>query len=430
MKNINWTILLAGFMLLLSLNSCEEEKIESPEKQAVKSLYNLMQSWYLWYDEVPQIELSNYNTPEEVLEAVRYKKDQWSYITTVEKLNNYYNKAAFTGYGFGYGTDTAGNVRITFTFEESPLRDYGVKRSWILESIDGEKIGSGSDVSNLLGSTDAGQTNEFTIISPSKQDTIKQTFTSQEMTRNTVLHSSTINTSAGKTGYMVLHNFLGTTSGEILNVFQTFSNENIENIVIDLRYNTGGLLTGASEMANYLISDDHIGDVFMKLLYNDQKEAENTFYKFKQDSLSLNWSFSEIYFITTGVTASASEALINGLKPYTTVHTIGQQTYGKPVGMRGFTDQEEYYAFMPVCFRVANNKDETNYFDGLPVDVQEHDDVTHMFGDTREACLEQAINHIENGSFLKRKTIHDIRQPKVGPYYRKEMIIFSSKQSK
>ena len=298
MKNVKWIILLASIMILISLNSCEEEKVEPPEKQAASSFYDHMQEWYLWYDKMPDIEPSNYSTPEEVLKAIKYEKDKWSYITTVEKFEQYYKEASFTGYGFSYGTDTAGNVRITFTLEESPMRDYGIKRSWIIKSVDGENINSAEELNELLGSTDAGQTNEFTIISPSGSDTVEQTFTSTEMTRNTVLHSSIINTESGKTGYMVLNNFVEKTSAELLSVFQSFSQENIEHMVIDLRYNGGGMLSRANELGDYLIEDNHIKDVFAKIMHNEKKEDQNNYHYFKQDSLSLNWSLSEIYFIT------------------------------------------------------------------------------------------------------------------------------------
>ncbi len=428
MKSGNWIILVVGVIFLISLNSCEDEKVESPEKDATSNFYELMQTWYLWYDEMPDIDLSDYNTPEEVLKTVRSEKDKWSYITTVEKFEDYIKEAAFTGYGFGYGTDPDGNIRITFTFEESPLRDYGIKRSWIIKSINGETPDSPEDVSNLLGSTDAEETSDFTIISPSGADTVKETFTSKEITRNTVLHSSIINTNSGKTGYMVLNSFVEKTSKELFGVFQSFSEENIENIVIDLRYNGGGMLSRANELADYLIDDSHIDDIFIKIMHNDKKQDQNNYHYFKQDSLSLDWSLPEIYFITTGSTASASEALINGLKPYKNVYTIGTETYGKPVGMYGFYDNKEYYAFLPVCFRIANAKDLADYYGGIPVDVEEQDDITQAFGDTQEACLKQAINHIEEGSFLRGKALRNVKQRELGSSYRKEMIILKSKQ--
>jgi C-terminal peptidase prc len=427
MKSAKWVIILFGIIGCSLLVSCEEEKIKSPEQNAASSFYELMQSWYLWYDEMPEIDPSEYDSPEEVLETVRYKKDSWSYITTVEEFEKYYKEGAFTGFGFGYNTDTEGNVRITFTFEESPLREAGVKRSWIIKKIDGQNITSKEQINEILGPTDAGQTNEFTLLSPSGK-TLQETFTSKEMTRNTVLHNSVIDTSFGKTGYLVLNSFIEKTSGEIYEAFKNFSKQNIDNIIIDLRYNGGGILNKANELADYIIDDGNIGEIFAKIMHNDKKQNQNYFHRFKQDSLSLNMSFPSVYFITTRSTASASEALINGLKPYMDVYLIGNKTYGKPVGMYGFHDNKDYYAFIPVCFRIANANDVADYYEGIEVDVQERDDITHAFGNPEEACLKQALNHINNGSFIQTKKIPDSEEPILGPAYRREMIKLNPNQ--
>jgi len=410
--------LLALFSLLIS---CEEEKVESPEKDAAESFYELMQNWYLWYDKMPEIDPSDYSNPQGVLEDVRYKNDYWSYITTVEKFEQYYKEGSFTGYGFGYNNDAEGNIRITFTYEESPLREAGIKRSWFIDKVDGEEIISKNQLSKLLGNPEVGESNTFTVHSPSG-DTVEQTFTVEEIKKNTILHSSIIEKNSKKIGYMVLISFIENTSGELYEVFQNFSQENIDELIIDLRYNGGGMLSRANELGDYIIDDNQIDEIFAQIMHNDKKEDQNNYHYFKQDSLALNWSLPKVYFITTGSTASASEALINGLKPYKDVYTIGKQTYGKPVGMYGFYDNKEYYAFVPVCFRIANANEVADYYEGIPVNVEEIDDITKEFGNPEEASLKQALNHIETGSFLQNKTVRTPSNPVLGTSYRKEMI--------
>lgn len=408
--------------LLAFLISCEEEKVESPEKDAAESFYELMQSWYLWYDEMPEIDPSEYSNPQGVLEEVRYKSDYWSYITTVEKFEQYYKEGSFTGYGFGYNSDAEGNVRITFTYEESPLREAGIKRSWIIDKVDGEEITSKKHLNELLGNPEVGESNTFLAYHSPSGDTVEQTFTVEEIKKNTILHSSIIEQNSQKIGYMVLNSFIENTSQELYEVFQNFSQENIDEIIIDLRYNGGGMLSRANEVGDYVIDDNHIDEIFAQIMHNDKKEDQNNYHYFKQDSLSLNWSLPKVYFITTGSTASASEALINGLKPYKEVYTIGKKTYGKPVGMYGFYDNKEYYAFVPVCFRIANANEVADYYDGIPVDVEETDDITKKFGDPEEASLKQALNHIETGAFKHNKSVPSASAPVLGPSYRKEMI--------
>ncbi|MGM0497064.1 MAG: S41 family peptidase [Bacteroidota bacterium] len=429
MKRIRQIIIVALLALFSFLISCEEEKVESPEKDAAENFHELMQSWYLWYDEMPEIDPSEYSSPEGVLEDVRYKNDYWSYITTVEEFEQYYKEGSFTGYGFGYNTDTADNIRITFTYEESPLREEGIKRSWIIDKIDGEKITSKDHLNELLGNPEVGESNAFSVHSPSG-DTVNQTFTVEEIKKNTILHDSIIEQNSNKIGYMVLNSFIENTSGELYDVFQNFSEQNIDEIIIDLRYNGGGMLSSANELADYIIEDDNIDEIFAQIMHNDKKEDENVYHYLKQDSLSLNWSLPKVYFITTGSTASASEALINGLKPYTEVYTIGKQTYGKPVGMYGFYDNKDYYAFVPVCFRIANANEVADYYEGIPVDVEEIDDITQKFGSPEEASLKQALNHIETGSFIQNKTVRTLPKPVLGPSHRKEMIKVNQKPAK
>jgi len=421
MNRARQIIVLTLLALLSFLISCEEEKVESPEKDAAESFYELMQSWYLWYDKMPEIDPSNYSNPQGVLQEVRYKKDYWSYITTVEKFEQYYKEGSFTGYGFGYNSDTDGNIRVTFTYDESPLREAGIKRSWIIDKVDGEKVTSKDQLSELLGNPGVGESNTFSVHSPSG-DTVEQSFTVEKIKKNTILDSCIIEQNSNKIGYMVLNSFIENTSGELYKVFQKFSQENIDEIIIDLRYNGGGMLSTANELADYVIEDNNIDEIFAQIMHNDKKEGQNNYHYFKQDSLSLNWSLPKVYFITTGSTASASEALINGLDPYKEVYTIGKQTYGKPVGMYGFYDNKDYYAFVPVCFRIANADEVADYYEGIPVDVEEKDDITKEFGNPEEACLKQALHHIETGSFITNKNIRPSSNPVLGPYYRKEMI--------
>src|SRR5690554_1398328 len=96
----------------------------------------------------------------------------------------------------------------------------------------------------------------------------------------------------------------------------------------------------------------------------------------KSNSLDL----SRVVFITTGNSASASELLINGLFPYMEVTLVGQDTYGKPVGMYIFTSESFDWAFVPICFKILNANNEGDYYDGIPVDIPANDGVSYPFG--------------------------------------------------
>ncbi|MFO8236030.1 MAG: S41 family peptidase [Bacteroidales bacterium] len=395
---------------------CEEEKVMPDDSQrydeANEPFYNLMKEWYLWNDKIPEINPKDYKTPMDVLEEIRYKKDRWSYITTVEKFEQYYEEGAYIGYGYGQKWDADDNLRISFIYQDSPLNNMEITRGWIIREINGQQITPSVDMSDILGPEETGIENDFLFESP-QGDTVDTSFAKKDIQINSVLHSETVNNNGKTTGYIVIKDFIQKTSDELYDAFEELTEDNIDNIVIDLRYNGGGMLAKAKETADYVIQDEHIGKVFAQILHNNNKENENFDHTFEQDDLNLNLNLPKIYFITTEQTASASEALINGLKPYQDVHIIGENTYGKPVGMYAFYENNKRYAFVPVCFSIANADKEADYYDGLETSVEANDDLENVFGSDDEECLQQALYHIENGSFDLKKTVLRSRHNKV-----------------
>lgn len=397
-------LLIPGFFII----GCEEEKVMPDDSQrydeANEPFYNLMKEWYLWNDELPDINPKDYKTPMEVLEAIKYEKDRWSYITTVEKFEQFYEEGAYIGYGYGQKWDTEDNLRISFVYEDSPLTKADITRGWIIRKINGTTIEPSVDLNKILGEQESGVENDFLLESPAG-DTVDTTFAKKEIQINSILHKETIQHDGNNTGYVVIKDFIQKTSDELYEVFNEFANNNIQDIIIDLRYNGGGMLNMAKETADYVIQDKYIGDVFAKISHNENKSNENYEYTFSQNKLGQDFGFKKIYFITTRQTASASEALINGLKPYPEIHIIGDNTYGKPVGMYAFYESNERYAFVPVCFRITNAEGEADYYEGLSVDIETADYLPAEFGDSEEKSLQQALHHIENGTFSVKKTV-------------------------
>lgn len=154
-------------------------------------------------------------------------------------------------------------------------------------------------------------------------------------------------------------------------------------------------------MANYLgsiIGGPAVADEpFAKYIYNDKRGAEENFtdyFNAEEKTLDL----SRVITIATRSTASASEMVINGLKPFIDVSIIGNDTYGKPMGMNAWY-YDDKYAFVPVTFKIANADGFGDYFDGLQADSYVPDDISRMFGDPEEASLKEALNFIETGSY-------------------------------
>ena len=170
-------------------------------------------------------------------------------------------------------------------------------------------------------------------------------------------------------------------------------------MILDLRYNPGGFMNIATLLASLITGENTNGEVFTKLIYNDKKSDESSSAIFEEQSNSLN--LNRVIILTTDGTASASEALINGLEPHIEVVTIGETTYGKPVGMKVF--QYEDYVFLPITFRIANSNNESDYYDGIQPDALCNDDFTRAFDNREEAYLKEAIYYLENGSFSGTK---------------------------
>jgi hypothetical protein len=134
----------------------------------------------------------------------------------------------------------------------------------------------------------------------------------------------------------------------------------------------------------------------MKQVFNSQNSQNNQTTNFqKMGNLNLN----DIYFIVGRGTASASELLINNLKPYMDVRLVGGNTHGKPVGYFPIP-VGDWYIF-PVSFRTTNKNNEGNYFSGFPVNAQVADGLDKDWGDTNESSLASVIRNITTGSFAR-----------------------------
>jgi len=139
-------------------------------------------------------------------------------------------------------------------------------------------------------------------------------------------------------------------------------------------------------------------------MYNDKKYESNFFLYFKSKTESLN--LSRLVVICTYETASASEVVINGLKPYLNVVLVGDTTNGKPTGMNvwQYPAKNSKYVYAPVTFKMVNKDNYGDFFKGIPPDRYVSDDITHDFGDVNEYCLKEAVFYIENGSFSVKST--------------------------
>ncbi|HOV15476.1 MAG TPA: S41 family peptidase, partial [Spirochaetota bacterium] len=229
------------------------------------------------------------------------------------------------------------------------------------------------------------------------------------VTQNMVLYKNIFFIGSKIVAYMVYNEFSQASENEIFDTFNYFKENYVNELIIDLRYNPGGSVDISHKLVNLFAGYNNSGRVYLKMVYNDRRLNNYSKLYIKKEGDSLN--LKRVFFITTEQSASASEAIINGVKPYMDVKLIGVKTHGKPVGMNAHI--YENYLFFPITFKLYNGDGVGEYFEGLPVDKEAKDDVRYDFGDESDDCLKNALNYIENGAFnqnLSRSNDINIKQ--------------------
>jgi C-terminal processing protease CtpA/Prc len=253
---------------------------------------------------------------------------------------------------------------------------------------------------NAWGPSTAGYSNTIVFRKPNGKDT---TITSvkSSFTINSVLVYDTLHLKTGTiAGHIVFESFILPSENELATAFAYFKSMGATKLILDLRYNGGGYLYIAQELASYVVGNSLSGTLFAKLSYNNKMQSANTTYPFISTNSPMN--LSGVVVITTRMTASASEAVMNGLKPHITVVSVGDTTDGKPVGMNGWPCGQKYW-FWPITFKLVNSANQGEYFDGIAPDKIATDDITRDFSDKNEKCLKEAILYLETGSFSSGK---------------------------
>ena len=408
-------------MLAISLSlfsSCKKKDdpvpvvIPTADEIARDEFYNIMKSYYLWEKLMPVIVKENYTGPRELLEAMRYKKlDRWSYIQDYSDFLNQ-NQAIFVGHGIMIGLDNNNKTRIAQIYNKSPMYALGVRRGWIIKKLNDIDLApvfiadDGEAYYNLIGPSTAGVTNKFLFETPEGKDSTLST-TKTKFTLNTVLYYDTLHLKTGITGHLVFEQFVEPSNAELETAFAFFKENNINNIIVDLRYNGGGDLSVLQNLAAHIGGSSKFKKPFLTLTHNEEQTARNKTYNF--GTVTSPVSIGKMIAITTRSTGSASEDLINGLKPFIEIKTVGDTTNGKPVGMYGFR-YSTLYMFWPISFTLLNTAGEGDFYDGFFPEKYVPDDITHDWGDRNESCLKEAIYMMENGSTSPKNQYNYRRQ--------------------
>lgn len=207
-----------------------------------------------------------------------------------------------------------------------------------------------------------------------------------------------------KIGYAIYDQF--DDNADIRSLAVRMKNAEIDEMILDLRYNPGGYVSTCNELASFFVPTEHLGKLYQQQYYNGTvtKEKSERYHNNGVDSVYLkssSWyerwglNLKRMIVLTTGSTASSSEALVLCLRPYMDVIVIGTQTCGKDVGSYTIANNSYKYLLQPITFKYCNSAGESTPEEGIVPDVIIEDDKKEKRGDINEALLKAALQYIE-----------------------------------
>jgi carboxyl-terminal processing protease len=361
---------------------------------------------YLWNDQIPgDLNAHTFATPDDLMIGIRQYSEEPGFTDPVDHYSFGMKQTEWDQLSSGVVSDfglyaffrTDSDLRVRSVEGDSPAGRAGIRRGWKLVEVDGNTDVTADNTEYLVQKIYESPVTSFTFEKPDGS-TVELTLNAETYQENPIYLDTIYNAGSRKAGYLVFNSFLGDTASvnqEFSRIFNEFASAGVTDVIVDLRYNGGGYVDLQSNLANYLVKSSANNDVMMNQVFNIDYSELNEITRFrKKGPLEIN----NVYFIVSDNTASASELLINNLKPYMNVKILGPEpTYGKPVGFFPI-EVGDWYIF-PVSFRSTNSMGEGNYFDGIAVDHLAGDGLDKDWGDTQETALAAALSHIGTGSF-------------------------------
>ena len=373
-------------------------------------LRELMADEYFWYALSPRPDPSGYASVEGYFDALlytgtdrRFPADRWSYWTPTADHERFYEEGRTLGYGVSVaGIEVEGRPdRPLFVRAVEPRSDAAakdVRRGDEIVSIDGvtaaELIADGRYA--LLTPERAGET--IAVVLRRAGATRPVTLTATEYALTPVPTSAVVTSPLGrKLGYVAVRDMISQAAAPLERAFASFRAAGVDEVVLDLRYNGGGLVSVASTVASYVAGARGAGQPFATLLHNDRQAGRNRSFAFRSDLASAA-GVPRVFVLTGPRTCSASEQVINGLRGVgIDVVAIGDATCGKPVGFEPVSDGcGTTWSF--VSFESVNARNEGRYFDGFAPTRAVAEDFARPLGSPGEPLLDAAAAFADTGA--------------------------------
>ncbi|MDX1676585.1 S41 family peptidase [Arsukibacterium sp.] len=359
---------------------------------------------YLWYDELKTgVDPLAFSTPSAYLSQVIADRDRYSFIITEQQYQDRYINAVFFGYGFAtQRTNDNTALQVLYVYDGGSAAQRGLRRADKITEIDGisvaewlARLDAGTATNeDIYGPNEAGVVRRFVWRKPDNRQ-LQADFVKSTVTTNTVLHRSVAQLGNKTVGYLVFNTFIELSEVELEQAFSFFAGQNIDELVLDLRYNGGGLIRVANQLSSHIALPKLQGNIFVKYRYNDKNTRKNSTVAFALGAGRTALNLPRVFVLTTAGSCSSSELVINALSPFIDVVQIGETTCGKPVGQ--VPDQVGDYRLFAINFQTVNALDFGGYFDGLSPNCPVNAVVAGDWGVSQDPLYAEALAYISNG---------------------------------
>lgn len=411
--------------LNLSMSGCGEDRWAAYATQTATDRWidDTMRVWYYWAKEMPESKNLNYfQAPATFFKSLLYSSDKFS---SIDSLNVTTSNRSIGSTNYSYGmeysvtkvNDTAYYAHVLYTVVDSPAEEAGLQRGdWVM-SFNGVPLTKqnytallgGSAAEIVVGRYDAEQKQVVAV-----DDNPRHLSEARSIDDNPVYCVKVFDVNATRVGYLAYNHFTpgatysATAQGSATNYDDALRQAStqlaaagIDDLVLDLRYNNGGYVSCAQLLATLLAPASALGQPMATLEYNAHFQPVEILLDASRIGQGTNLDLKRLFVLTTGETASASEMVMNCLKPYMDVVQIGTTTVGKNMGARSFDNVEQMVSITPMICKIYNALGESDYDKGFsPTNtaliVDENKFLANFFplGTPDEALLSTALSYI------------------------------------
>jgi C-terminal processing protease CtpA/Prc len=365
-------------------------------------VYNVLHDAYLWSDETPHDPslIKRYRSPESLLYALRNSEDRYSYIEPLQSADDFFLKGRFNNFGFIPFLTTLKDQRSAFivgyVYPDSPAYYAGLRRGAIITEIDHILV-----TPNNLHHIDQLLKEKRGVDFVFWRDHQRYQKRVKKYTYNvkTISKPHIYQLGDRRVGYLVLSDFMSSKIGELRGYFAMLKRKNIDELILDLRYNGGGDVAMANYIASAIAGEALANRIAEYTHYNEKYSQFNSTLFFRDLPPERVFNLKRIFLLTTKETCSASERLIHNLKAYPQeieVVQIGQKTCGKPYGFYGaaiFCNK----VLLAINTIAQNSNQEEIDIEGITPTCVVEENFMQPLGDKNENYLKEALYYINSG---------------------------------